>query len=252
MIRRVVAGSRTRMRGAVHRRLARRPADVDLDTPVVSFTFDDAPLSAYTVGARALDRHGWRGTFYVAGSLLGKEYGDEIALDVEDVAALHASGHEVGCHTFSHTPPAGLARAEVASDLARNAVRLGELVPGLTLASFAYPFGEVTVALKREVRARFFSARGIRSGVNAGTVDLMLLRANRLYGADPDLELVDRLLDDAHRQRGWIIFYTHDVAERPGRYGCTARHLEAVIERVRTSGATVLPVRDAVTSATTT
>jgi peptidoglycan/xylan/chitin deacetylase (PgdA/CDA1 family) len=37
---------------------------------MVSFTFDDVPKSAATVGATILEEYGGRATFYVAGSLV--------------------------------------------------------------------------------------------------------------------------------------------------------------------------------------
>ena len=38
--------------------------------PMVTFTFDDVPASACERGARILEQHGARGTFYVAGARL--------------------------------------------------------------------------------------------------------------------------------------------------------------------------------------
>ena len=38
--------------------------------PMVSFTFDDVPKSAATIGAPLLEQYDARGTFYVAGGLL--------------------------------------------------------------------------------------------------------------------------------------------------------------------------------------
>ena len=50
-------------------------------TPMVSFTFDDLPKSAVTTGAGMLEAHGARGTFYVAGSLVGADAPDWVAGD---------------------------------------------------------------------------------------------------------------------------------------------------------------------------
>ncbi|MCB8835211.1 polysaccharide deacetylase family protein, partial [Escherichia coli] len=45
---------------------------IPVSRPVVSFTFDDVPDTALTNGARILEDHGVRGTFYIAGSLEGQ------------------------------------------------------------------------------------------------------------------------------------------------------------------------------------
>jgi peptidoglycan/xylan/chitin deacetylase (PgdA/CDA1 family) len=39
---------------------------------IVSFTFDDFPSSAVSNGARLLEDHGARGTFYLTGSYCGR------------------------------------------------------------------------------------------------------------------------------------------------------------------------------------
>src|SRR5262245_55669942 len=52
-----------------------KPFRMRNDRPLVSFTFDDVPDSAYTNGARILEDFGARGTFYVAAGTCG--YQDE-------------------------------------------------------------------------------------------------------------------------------------------------------------------------------
>ncbi len=76
------------------------------ETPIVSFTFDDIPKSAATTGARLLEDHDARGTFYVSGGLVGTASSDWAAADAQDIVELHRHGHEIGCHTFSHGGPA--------------------------------------------------------------------------------------------------------------------------------------------------
>jgi peptidoglycan/xylan/chitin deacetylase (PgdA/CDA1 family) len=77
--------------------------------PVVSFTFDDFPRSAALNGARILERHGARGTFYVAGSYCGKVVDGVVQYCAEDLSALSHGGHEIGCHTFNHRRVSSLA-----------------------------------------------------------------------------------------------------------------------------------------------
>ena len=47
----------------------------------------------------------------------------------------------------------------------------------------------------------------------------------------------------ARARNGWIIFYTHDVAEQPSEWGCTPAQLEAVVGYAA-QRLPVLPVRD--------
>src|ERR1700760_4894159 len=71
-------------------------------TPMVTFTFDDIPKSAATTGARILEDHGARGTFYVSGGLVGTASSNWAVAEARNLVDLHNRGHEIGCHTFSH------------------------------------------------------------------------------------------------------------------------------------------------------
>src|SRR5580704_13419128 len=98
--------NRVLRRAARHSRS--KPFAMRNSAPLVSFTFDDVPASAYTSGAAILEQHGMRGTFYIAAGTLGDMDSDWRVIDREQVRALHARGHEIGCHTFSHIRVDGL------------------------------------------------------------------------------------------------------------------------------------------------
>src|SRR3954466_1234050 len=94
------AKARVSHRLATH--LSVEPFRLRNDTPMVSFTFDDIPRSAATMGAKLLEAHEARGTFYVSGGLVGTKSADWTVVAAEDVVDLHRNGHEIGCHTLSH------------------------------------------------------------------------------------------------------------------------------------------------------
>ncbi|HZQ39264.1 MAG TPA: polysaccharide deacetylase family protein, partial [Rhizomicrobium sp.] len=73
-----------------------------LKEPVVSFTFDDVPRSAFTEGGRILKEMGWTGSYFVAGSFCGRRVDGIDYMDRDDVVQADHEGHEIGCHTFSH------------------------------------------------------------------------------------------------------------------------------------------------------
>jgi hypothetical protein len=65
------------LKGKIRRRVVRlverRPATQTLETPLVSFSFDDAPASAATTGARILESHGARGAYFLSAGLAGQD-----------------------------------------------------------------------------------------------------------------------------------------------------------------------------------
>src|ERR1700735_5587982 len=96
----------------VLRRAARhsrsKPFAMRNTAPLVSFTFDDVPDSAYTNGAAILENRGVRGTFYIAAGTCGTVDTHWRVIDRNQVRALHAADHEIGCHTYSHVGVDGL------------------------------------------------------------------------------------------------------------------------------------------------
>jgi len=196
------------------------------DEPIVSFTFDDVPRSAVTAGASALEAREGRGTFYVSGSTVGAEI-DEIALaDVDDLVVLHRRGHELACHTYSHRQVVDMDRRAMAADIERNRCFFGSLQSAIELKNFAYPFGVGSLQSKHWLGGRFRSGRSIMPGVNAGMVDLHFLKSTPLIDRQIDRDGIDRMLEQTLTSRGWLIFYTHDVTDTPGYYGCSRRLLD--------------------------
>ena len=58
---------------------------------MVSFTFDDVPKSAATVGAPMLEEYGARGTFYVAGGLVDRWSGHWTGGSADEIVAFIAA-----------------------------------------------------------------------------------------------------------------------------------------------------------------
>jgi peptidoglycan/xylan/chitin deacetylase (PgdA/CDA1 family) len=222
-----------------------KPFAMRNDGPLVSFTFDDVPESAYTNGAGILEERGTRGTFYIAAGICASHDTDWRVISRGQVRALHGQGHEIGCHTFSHVRVDRLDAPGLVEECRRNAELLHELCPGVVVSNFCYPFGRVTLQRKLELLKRFDSCRGIYQGINAGTVDLSMLRVIELYDRTLTQEKFDRVLDETRARNGWLIFYTHDVAEVPSWIGCSPRLLRATVDAVQKAGMACLTIRQA-------
>jgi len=79
----------------------------------VALTFDDGPDAASTPAfLDALDRLGWRATFFMLGSMAQRHPG--VAADVA------AAGHEIALHGYEHTSHLRRAPHRVADDLRRG------------------------------------------------------------------------------------------------------------------------------------
>ena len=203
------------------------------ETPMVSFTFDDIPKSAATTGAGILEDHDVRGTFFVSGGLVGTTSSPYwAAVDAPDIVALHRGGHEIGCHTFSHRRACDLDAASMTAEIEQNRRYLHSVDPSIRIENFAYPFGYGSFGRRQQFKAAFQSCRSIVPGVNSGTVDLQFLRAMPLIDRHVDRDAIERALDHTQANNGWLIFYSHDVAETPSPYGCSPALLNHALEAV--------------------
>lgn len=223
------------------------PFNATSAAPAVSFTFDDVPVSAATVGADLIEQHNARATFYVAGGMLGTQADHWRVIDADMVVDLHARGHEIGCHSHSHERADCMTGAAIQADILRNRALLKGIEPGLPLENFAYPFGLGTLAWKRRLRKHFRSSRSVRPNLNHGATDAQYLNAVPLIDRQIDEGRIDRAFEEAARKKAWIIFYSHDVAERPSDYGCRPGLLRHALRAAERFGLRVETVSKALT-----
>jgi peptidoglycan/xylan/chitin deacetylase (PgdA/CDA1 family) len=216
---------------------------------VVSFTFDDFPKSALSVGGRLLAEHGIRGTYYASKLFLNAEVLPGIpGFTLDDINQLLQEGHELGCHTAMHHRAEQVSTAQFRESLESNAKWLQANFPEAPVTSFSYPFGSAPPSVRRIAGRSFTSCRGIDPGVNSKSIDLNHLFAQQLYQGTTSLDAVKRQLAELNRSGGWLIFYTHDLSEHPSPYGCTPGFFESILRWTMDAKFEVLPVREALES----
>lgn len=234
-----------------NRMIARLPGpliEVPTDLPVVSFTFDDVPESAALAGAEILERHGVRGTFYIAGGLVGRREPERDLIDVQGCASLLARGHELGCHTYSHSKLRHMGRAEFERDLDRNAAFLSTLVPGFAARNFACPYNGGSFRQRRILARRYRSVRGGIAGVNRGPTDRTFLRAMAMQQPEHSMMALQAQIDALIAKPGWLIFFGHDITPSPTPYGCRPESFAALVGHAVASGCRVMTVDAALDS----
>jgi peptidoglycan/xylan/chitin deacetylase (PgdA/CDA1 family) len=223
-----------------------KPVRLAGQRPVASITFDDFPKSAWTHGGRILADYGARGTYYTAGGFCGRTVGGTVFYDADDLKALAAAGHEIGCHGFGHRPTPTLSRQALAEDAARNEDFLKPFLKGGRARSYAYPYGAASVHAKKFLADRFCNLRGVHPGLNEGKVDLAQLQALSIETRNWNPKTIARAIAQAQHNHSWIVFYTHDVSDNPSPYGATEAMLRTVLEGLKAARIPVLPMREAV------
>jgi len=215
------------------------------ERPIVSFAFDDFPKSAISNGAAILESKGLAGTYYLSSSFAGRAVDGTEYYDMADLRRLIDNGHEIGCHTAAHLRVPTTPRAQLLADLESNARFVRERFGDLRMTTFAFPFGDIDVASKLLLQSRFAACRATLPGVNFGSADLGALKAERLYSHSATAERIRTLISRAAKPRSWLIFYTHDVSDHPGPFGCSPALLETALNFALEAGLQVLTVRNA-------
>jgi peptidoglycan/xylan/chitin deacetylase (PgdA/CDA1 family) len=230
------------------RRLARhynsKPFKMQNRTPLVTFTFDDCPESAYVNGASILEDHGIHGTFYIAAGIADTDDTYWHVITPDQIRALHDRGHEIGCHTYSHVNVETLNAIRMDEECRMNHNMLRRLCGDIQLTNFCYPFGCLSLPRKLQLQKRFDTCRSIYEGINVGTIDLALLKVIELYNRTLTQEKLERVLRDTCDHNGWLIFYAHDVADPPTFMGCSPSFLRSTIETVQGMGLSCVTIRE--------
>ncbi|MFA4015322.1 MAG: hypothetical protein RUDDFDWM_000402 [Candidatus Fervidibacterota bacterium] len=105
----------------------------------VALTFDDGPRTPYTEQIlQTLSRYGVKATFFVVGEMV-KEY-------PELLKAIVNAGHEVGNHSYSHTPARMLSKNDIECELLLTDILISE-VCGIHPTLFRPPGGGINDAL---------------------------------------------------------------------------------------------------------
>lgn len=227
-------------------RFARKLAWRASPVPVISFTFDDFPRSALTIGGRMLSDYGWRGTYYGAMGLMGTTVGAEPMFTRTDVDELLTAGHELACHTLNHTSCYAVGNTNFVHGCEENRREAAMALGGYQLENLSFPHGHITLAAKRHLQAAYHTCRSIEMGINSDPADFGFLRANAIYSRLP-IETLKDLIHANTQANGWLIFYTHDVAIDPSQFGCTPDYFAEILRAAHESGAEVLTIREATT-----
>lgn len=238
----------SRFRRAFQRRAAkwfgRKPHHIALDQPIITFTFDDFPSNAATLGNHIVAGAGAKATYYTAHGLAGTTIATGAMFGPEDVHAVLRDGHELGCHTYNHNPAGETKTATYLESVRRNRDSIKASF-GVDLRSHSYPISCPKPSTKRQLSGLFQACRAGGQTFNLGTVDLNYLQSFFLEQSANNFPQIKAVIEQNARSGGWLIFSTHDVADNPTKYGVTPQVLEATVAHAMRSGALLLSMTEA-------
>src|SRR5208282_6179759 len=141
-------------------------AHITKNTPLtprpVIMSFNNHWESQYTYALPLLKRYGFTATFYIWVSVVGMKH----HMSWDEIRALRAAGMQIGCHSMTHPY---LTRVEKDETLRREIYEAKQIIEdrvGVSVTTFAYPFGQYNKRVVAMVKAAgFTSARSTWPGV---------------------------------------------------------------------------------------
>lgn len=212
--------------------------------PLVTFTFDDVPASACSLGARILAHYGVHGTYYISGGGCGAASPGGRLATIDQLKALHASGHEFGCHTYSHSAVANISLRDLAANLEQNRIFLKSITGGFTARNFAYPYGNLSLRTKHYLEEHFDSCRSLAPGMHTRIIDLGALKTHALENASTNRTKIADAIAETVQANGWLIFSCHDVDEEPSRFGVSPDLLAFALATAKQAGTSLVTIAE--------
>jgi peptidoglycan/xylan/chitin deacetylase (PgdA/CDA1 family) len=217
-----------------------------LSQGVLSISFDDFPRTSWSEGGAVLADHQVQATYFMSGGLCGRFYANQEMFTTRDLEEIWAAGHEIGCHTFDHLSAIRSSPEEFVASMIRNRQFIGRIIAGLTLRTFAYPFGHVTLGAKLSCAKHYAFGRGIGRALNRGLFEPAFVGGIGFERRQMVQHDLPRLIEEAARCRGWLVVFSHDVRDDPSDYGCRPRDLDSLIRMAKNAGLAIRPVGRAI------
>lgn len=204
------------------------------NTGLVTFWFDDAWLSQYTIAFPILETAGYTASLSVPTRLIGfDDY-----LSWPQVKRLQFKGWEITSHSRTHTCAVdSMQKKDIESEIIGAEQDLA--TEGITAESYVTPCGADSPTMKELIKKNYLALRTTDSGSNA----LPLKNPYNITGysiADsiPD-EDIDRWIEEAKNSHSWIILIFHQISDENSEFSTTPQKFTGIVNAVKQSG---LPV----------
>ena len=214
---------------------------------ILTFTFDDAPVTQYTNAVPILAKYNFSATTYVPTDFIGNI---DDKLNLEQLKEMeYVYGWDVSAHSLTHFD---LARKGVDSRIQNEIVKSKQFLidNGFSkgVEHFAYPFGTFDNDFTMELMKKHYkSARGVRGNIETlPPADDYRLRVFYVFNhTNPDhvLNRVDKAIENGD----WIILVNHGIVDsnadhKHGKY--LKSKFEKIVEGVYNSGIKVMTVSE--------
>ena len=192
---------------------------------IVTFNFDDNWVSVYQNAFSILKQ----ANFVATESVITETIGWEDYMTLDQLKEMNAAGIEIISHSRSHPHLTELNSSQLMDELAGSKAEL--LAMGFSPVNiFVYPYGEYNDIVKQAVKdTGYIGARVADEGFNDRSTDSYLLNDMHLE-RDVTVDQVKGWIDQAVRDKTWLILEIHDIKENGDQYSATPETFQAIVD----------------------
>lgn len=218
--------------------LTKDPATTPLG--LVTLNFDDGWKTTHNNTIPILNAAGFKSTQYI---ITGRFHFPAYVTQ-DQVLAMHNQGHEIGAHTRTHRDLTTLSQTEMQSEIAGSKSDLENL--GITVKTFAYPFGAYNSATDTVVRrAGFSGARTSNGGFNTSNSNRYFL-ARQPVEANTTFAQIKSWIDDSAQNETWLVLVFHRVDTNGTQYAITPALFKQIVDYLKQKSSKVVTTAEAI------
>ena len=145
-----------------------------LPSKPVMLTFDDGDLDQYETAVPILEKHGFKGAFFIMTVAIGRR-GKQPYMDKTQIKDLSDRGHAIGAHTWDHHNVKKYQGDDWKIQVEEPKAKL-EAIIGKPIKYFAYPFGLWNKQALPEIQKRGYVAAFTLADKRDDTMPLFTIR----------------------------------------------------------------------------
>lgn len=221
--------------------------EIPLQRPIISLTFDDGWEHNVLTALPIMEKYGFDSTQFYASMYLEQspQTGQVGTAGPPSVMAFYEAGHEIGSHSVTHPDLTTLTPEQMEHEAAHSKQYLESIVGVGNIRNFASPFGATNPAVLTTLRTHYESHRSTMAGFNTiGNFNPYNIRVQNMLNTTT-LEEVQSWVDQAVKDKSWLVLVYHRVAPNAGQYDTPQADFEPQMQIIKNSGATVLTMEKA-------
>lgn len=166
----------------------------------VSYTFDDGMREHYTMVVPQLEKHGFKGTFWIIGKDINKDEAsiiDTTHMSWDNLREMATNGHEISNHSWSHDYLVNIPLEKVKIDIQKNDTVIFDNV-GIFPRTFCYPYNGINDEVLKLASVDRVGTRTTQFGVGGDV-------------SKSTLESLREILQQALQSEDWIVAMVHGI-----------------------------------------